>query len=478
MLARDPLACAEGFQTLVLLTLRHLLGVRYCRRCPDCAQSDNPCTDVFGSNAMAMGGIFGRIDSIYGSIECQKSGTLHLHLQAHVQCYHQFTPLAELLHFQEEPLLELLRRYSDYSAHVSRKVYCNPSAWEEEQDEVEAEWPEYKGCTLMSSRPRYQSDSALDPAAWKAAFLAQDAEGLQKRKQHHVHLPGPDGERRPLKHCQDARDPTKCKSGFPRNTWLTEEPLLICSQEAQRRGMPHKGKRSMVGIPWGPCNDPNLNGTHPALLCGLRCNSDVQLPYRFPILPSTHSSLCSGDCCQAQTADLVRDAQITQAAQAGYAADYQNKRLPLAMHESKEMLKAQADLAEELKDQKPGYVGARMTKRALTDCYARGVCRGAVECSNLTLHASRNDPTAAETIKTAPVADTALMYPLRMLEAIRAEMPWPQEARRQQVDARNFNDTKLTDCPQWTVYGGRGRAPEVWAHGCKKLFCEVCCLSL
>ena len=34
--------------------------------------------DVFGSNAMAMGGIFGRIDSIYGSIECQKSGTLHL----------------------------------------------------------------------------------------------------------------------------------------------------------------------------------------------------------------------------------------------------------------------------------------------------------------------------------------------------------------------------------------------------------------
>ena len=82
LLARDPLACAEGFQTLVLLALRHLFGVRYCRRCPDCARSDTPCADIFGSNAMATGSIFGRIDAIYGSIECQKCGTLHLHLHS------------------------------------------------------------------------------------------------------------------------------------------------------------------------------------------------------------------------------------------------------------------------------------------------------------------------------------------------------------------------------------------------------------
>ena len=155
--------------------------------------------------------------------------------------------------------MELLRRYSDYSAHVSRKVYCNPSAWEEEQDEVEAEWPEYKGCTLMSSRPRYQSDRALDPAAWKAAFLAQDAEGLQKRKQHHVHLPGPDGERRPLKHCQDARDPTKCKSGFPRNTWLTEEPLLICRKHKGGE-CPTKAKGAWWESPGGRATIPTLMG--------------------------------------------------------------------------------------------------------------------------------------------------------------------------------------------------------------------------
>ena len=233
LLARDPLACAEGFQTLVLLTLRHLFGVRYCRRCPHCAQSENPCTDAFGSNATAMGGVFGRIDAIYGSIECQKCGTLHLHLQAFLQCYHQVTPLSQLIHVGEKWLLEMLRRYSDYSGHVRRMIYSNPEAWEEERDAVEAAWPEYKDCALMSSRPSYQCDSILEPAAWKAIYLATDVEELQKRKQHHVHLPGPDGERRPLNHCQDPKDATKCKSGFPRTRWETPEPFLACRTKAK-----------------------------------------------------------------------------------------------------------------------------------------------------------------------------------------------------------------------------------------------------
>ena len=480
LLARDPLACAEGFQTLVLLALRHLFGVRYCRRCPDCAQSDTPCTDIFGSITMATGSIFGRIDAIYGSIECQKCGTLHLHLQAFLQCYHQFTPLSELQRLNKEPLLEMLRRYSDYSGHVRRMVYCNHEAWEEEREAVEAAWPEYRDCALMSSRPTYQLDTALEPTAWRTAYLAADVEELQKRKQHHVHLPtGPNGERRPLHHCQDAKDPTKCKSGFPRDTYLTDSPILICPQEAQKRGMPHKGKRSMVGMPWGPCNDPNVNGTHPGLLAGLRCNSDVQLPYRFPILPATHSEHCSGECDKKMRVwDLVRDAQINQAAQAGYAADYQNKRLPIAMRECKEWMKAQGNLAEDLKDQKLGYVGARVAKRIITDFSARGVCRSAVECTNLTLQASNRDPTTAETIKTAPATDLALAHPLQLLDAIRAGQPWPAERRRQQTDRRSYTDKKLTDCPPWTLYGARGRSPQARSKSATPLSKNGSCASI
>ena len=451
---------------LVLLTLRHLFGVRYCPNCPNCAQSERPCMDAFGSNATAKGGIFGRIDSVYGAIECQKSGTLHVHIQAFVQCYHQFTPLVDLLKLGNQRLVEMLRRYSSYSAHVRRMVYCNPHQWQEELEEVEAEWPEYKNCSLMVSRPAYQAAEAASCAAeeWKAIYLSKDVEELQKRKQHHVHLPtGPGGERRPLNHCRDAKDPSKCKSGFPREGWLTDELLLICPHLAEDMDMPRSGKRSMIGIPWGPCNEPNINGNHPAMLAGLRCNGDVQLPYRFPITAATHSSrTCTGACDQKMPIyQLVRDAQITQQAQAGYATDYMNKRLVIAIHEIKEWLKAQASLVEEVMDKKPGYVGARLAKRLMTDCYGRGVCRGAVESTNLILHAAQKDPTSAETIKTAPVTDIALAYPLRLLLKVAAEEPWPTEPRRKQMDMRVHSRPKLIDCPFWTIYGGRGRRSEV-----------------
>ncbi|CAE7455830.1 pfh1, partial [Symbiodinium sp. CCMP2456] len=160
-LARDPLACLEGFRTLVLLTLRHIFGVRFCPRCPDCAVSDTPCTDAFGSNATACGGVLGRVDAIYGSIERIRA---------------------------------LLQRYSSYTAHVRRSVYCDPTAWQRKRAETEAEWPEYRSSTLALSRPAYQSDAALDAASWRQRFLAEDVEQLQQLKQHHVHLPeAPDG---------------------------------------------------------------------------------------------------------------------------------------------------------------------------------------------------------------------------------------------------------------------------------------------
>ena len=96
---------------------------------------------------------------------------------------------------------------------------------------------------------------------------------LQRHKQHHVHIMDSKGVRQPLNHCRDPKDPTKCKANFPREKWLAEKPYLVCPELAKKNDMPQKGKKSMVGMPWGPCNDPNLNGTHPALLCGLRCNS-------------------------------------------------------------------------------------------------------------------------------------------------------------------------------------------------------------
>ena len=136
LLARDPLACWHGFITVVGLVFRHILGVRFCPSCPECCLTDNPCTDAFGSNATAFGGVFGRVDAVYGSLECQKSGAYHLHGQLFVQCVHQFTPLQDLMDMGNERMLEILRRFSDYTAHVRRMVYCDLSAWRDQQEKV------------------------------------------------------------------------------------------------------------------------------------------------------------------------------------------------------------------------------------------------------------------------------------------------------------------------------------------------------
>lgn len=175
LLARDPVACSDGFDVLVLLTLKHLFGVRYCPDCPNCAKSHRPCTDVFGSNATAMGGIFGRIDAVYGSIERQKSGTRHGHFQLFLQCRHQHTPLQELLQRGPQYLQGLLAKCKAYTTHVQRAVYTDPSAWQEEvRPFVEEEWPEYRHSAVMVSRPAYQLDVDMSATEWKRAFLSQD----------------------------------------------------------------------------------------------------------------------------------------------------------------------------------------------------------------------------------------------------------------------------------------------------------------
>ncbi|CAJ1343970.1 unnamed protein product, partial [Effrenium voratum] len=207
-------------------------------------------------------------------------------------------------------------------------------------------------------------------------------------------------------------------------------------------------KRSLLGVCWGPVNEPNLNGNHPAFLATLRCNGDLQLPYRFPITTETHSdSLCEENCAGRQAIRLlIREAQLTQAAQAGYACDYMNKRLAIARAEIQEWQRGQRDLAADLEDKPVGYLAARSNKRLITDIYSRGVCRGAVECCNLIVNSGKNDPTSAETIKTAPVTDISLSFGLRLMEAAATGEPWPVEPRP----------------AFWTFYGSRGKDPRVF----------------
>ena len=126
ILATEALASVEGFRVMVQLTLQHLLGVDDCPNCPDCSHSANPCQDLFGSSARAEGGIFGRVDAVFTSIEAQTStGSPHAHSQVLVQCLHQHTPLWEIVKQLRKSTGLIVNEYLHYKTHVSRQVYTS-----------------------------------------------------------------------------------------------------------------------------------------------------------------------------------------------------------------------------------------------------------------------------------------------------------------------------------------------------------------
>ena len=225
-------------------------------------------------------------------------------------------------------------------------------------------------------------------------------------KQHHVHTLNSEGNRVPLTHCKRLDNPKLCKAGFPRTDRLIDKPVVLCQGLLHRMKMPSGGRRNMTGALHGPVNDEWLNGSHPALLAapnGGSCNSDVQLPYRFPICSETHdSTVCDGTCVDDANEDvIVAAAQISQDAQAGYACDYQNKRGPRAWNEIKECRKGHHKLAADVAHERPQYVGKRHVTRLCSDAYNKGVVRSAQERANLNANKKDNDVLAAETVRTA-----------------------------------------------------------------------------
>ena len=127
ILAQDPLASADGFRVLLLLTYRFLFGMNVCKDCPHCNHADRiaACQDLFGSSATPEGGIFGRVDAGFTSIEAQKAtGALHAHAQLSIQCLHQHTRLHAILKLLRERQDAIVSGYLEYKAHVRREDYA------------------------------------------------------------------------------------------------------------------------------------------------------------------------------------------------------------------------------------------------------------------------------------------------------------------------------------------------------------------
>ena len=190
-----------------------------------------------------------------------------------------------------------------------------------------------------------------------------------------------------LEHCKRKDKKNECKNHFPRTTWLIDKAVVLCKGLLQRMGMPHQGRKNMIGALHGPMNEANLNGTHPAMLAAQQCNSDVQLPYRLPITPETHSSLCTeADTCTAafDDMDVVRSCQVAQNTQAGYMCDYCCKRLPCGCNEVREACGGLKRLGQQVENEPTKYAGKRFMGRILCHAYQNGVvkcCRNSESAS-------------------------------------------------------------------------------------------------
>ena len=145
-----------------------------------------PCQDLFGRNAHAEGGIFGRTGVGFTSVEAQKpTGSLHAHTLLWVQRLHQRTPLADIFLKAKDSAKDLVAKYLRYKRHASHQIYAHKPT-EKELEMMEAAWPEYKDTHELMCRPAYlparASDSHGDAAQWVNSYLCEDVNLLQLRK--------------------------------------------------------------------------------------------------------------------------------------------------------------------------------------------------------------------------------------------------------------------------------------------------------
>ena len=238
MCCTPPGVCVRGVnKVLCRLVLHHIFGVKVCPYCPECNSNGwrgPPCQDSLGSNATAVGGVFGRVDAFFGSIENQKGGALHLHGQLFAQCLHQHTPLHDVLHKIRTTKADIVKEYLAYANHVSRASYPDPAGWKSAQVRREEDWPEYKSDPILLSKPEYLSKECVQTDDAFSQAYARDIQAVQERRQHHVHIVDQHGERQPLTHCRRKEDPKKCKANFPKTGELVlTEPAVVCKGLAE-----------------------------------------------------------------------------------------------------------------------------------------------------------------------------------------------------------------------------------------------------
>ena len=145
----------------------------------------------------------------------------------------------------------------------------------------------------------------------------------------------------------------ECSKGYPKTKidLGKDKGAVVCKGLASKFKLKSTGSRSMLGTIKTSRNNEWLNGTHPALLHKLRCNSDVQVTYRMPLIKETHSPLCpmTDDCLSMTFNEQMRIQEQSQRDQIGYITDYISKKQPLAIKEVDKFAEGHKKLQESLR---------------------------------------------------------------------------------------------------------------------------------
>ena len=167
-------------------------------------------------------------------------------------------------------------------------------------------------------------------------------------------------------------------------------------------------------------------------------------------MESLHATdLCEEECWkETDETEMVLALQTQQNAQAGYAADYQNKRSAQSFNEVREAKKGHHAMAEKIADKRTSYIGHRHVTRILSDYYGRGIVRSNQESTNLRTYIRRGDVTSAESIKTNKNIVLPAAGALRLVEKMNSavkETTCDKNKIRMEFDNRdNYNTTIIT----------------------------------
>ena len=162
---------------------------------------------------------------------------------------------------------------------------------------------------------------------------------------------------------------------------------------------------------------------------------------------------------------MIVAAQRAQRDMAGYICDYVTKRAPIAKYEILSCLKGQQELYQKLSsaNESTRSHARRQTWRVMSDILGRGTVRMAVECVNLLTMRNPHDVTAAESMKSSPLASFPCTQFIACQQRECKHDVFGKVHATMSVDARNPARKRIvSDKLLANKYGQRGNHPSVY----------------